>query len=458
MFNNNLILNIFLSVLLFGGLVIVLVVILKKLLSPQKITELRAIVKASNYKQAIKIAKEIISKQSNNFEAHYYLAEAYYNEGKYELALIEYKATDKLGVYNNHVNEIDLREKMAELYTKFDNIEEALKEYVLLHKKYPENFIFSFKIGELFEKKNMRDPAVIHYTKAVTKNPNYIPGLLNLGIILYETKKYADSLKILENVIKRESNNSRAHFYLGLLRKTENNHSGAIKHFDISVRDKDYKVRSLMEKGMILMTQNKFEDAVIELERALKNSENESQTVVLNLRYILAACYEQMRNLTEAISQWEKIYSIKPDFKNVSEKLANYQDLQMDDKMKDFMTATSDEFLDICKMIVAKMNLTILDMNIQSNDGVEFFTLEGNDKFRNVKKKPKLIHIYRKSSPVEDQILRKVNDTMKNKEIIKSVIISASGFTKQSLLFAQERPMELIDKNGLQNTLKSINF
>jgi tetratricopeptide (TPR) repeat protein len=455
---DNLALDVFLAILLFGGLSALLFLVIKKLLSPKKITELRNVIKNSNYKQAIKLAKEIISKEPSNFEAHFYLAEAYYNEGKYELSLIEYKATDKLGSFNNHVNEIDLREKLAELYLRFDNIEEALKEYVLLHQKYPDNFLFSFKIGELFEKKNMRDPAIIHYTKALKRNPGYTPALLNLGIILYDTKRFKEALKLLEGVVRKENNNYRAHLYLGLIKKAESNYSGAIKHFDIAVRDKEWKVRALMEKGMLLMATNKLEDAVIELERALKNSEGESQALILNLRYILAACYEQMRNLTEAISQWEKIYSIKPDFKNVSEKLASYQDLQMDDKMKDFMTATNDEFLDICKKIISNMNLIITDTNIISNEGIEFFTLEGNAKWRNERKKPKLIHIYRKSTPVEDGILRKVHDTMRQKEIIKAVVMTSSGFTKQALAFAQERPIELIDKNGLQNIIKNINF
>jgi tetratricopeptide (TPR) repeat protein len=455
---NNLILNIFLSVLVFGGFSIILFVILRKMLSPKKITALRTLIKSSNYKQAIKLAKEIITKEPNNSEAHYYLAEAYYFEGKLELALIEYKATDKIGVHDKHINEIDLREKLGELYAKFDNIDEAIKEYILLHQKFPDNYLFSFKIAELFEKKGLRDPAIIHYTKSIKRNPNFVPALLNLGIILYDTKKFQEAIKLLEQAVRIENSNFKAHLYLGLLKKADNNPKGAIKHFEIAVRDKDLKVRALMEKGIILMSSNKVEEAVIELERALKNVENESQTLVLNLRYILAICYENLRNITEAIVQWEKIYSVKPDFKNVGEKLASYQDLQMDDKMKDFMTATNDEYLDICKKIVENMNLTITELNIQSNEGIEFFTLEGNVKWRNVKKKPLLIHIYRKNTPVEDAILRKVHDTMRNKEIIKAVVLSASGFTKQALAFAQERPIELFDKNGLQNIIKNINF
>jgi hypothetical protein len=132
--------------------------------------------------------------------------------------------------------------------------------------------------------------------------------------------------------------------------------------------------------------------------------------------------------------------------------------LRMDDKMKDFMTATNDEFLDICKKIVSVMGLNIYETKILSPEGIEFFTLEGNEKWRNTKKKPKLIHIYRKNTPVEEGAIRRLHEVMREKEIIKGVVITASGFSKQAVVFAQERPIELIDKNGLQNILRTTNI
>jgi tetratricopeptide (TPR) repeat protein len=451
-------LRIFLSILLFAGLSVFLFIILRKLLSPKRINSLRLLIKSSNYKGAIKLAREIIAKESNNVEAHFYLAESYYNEGKFELALIEYKATDKLGVYDKHISEYDLRSKLAELYAKFDNIEESLKEYALLHQKNPSDFKVCFNIGELFERKNMREQALVYYNRAYKLNKNYVPLLLNLGILLYETKKNKDALNYLEDVIRLESANYKAHLYLALIYKAENNIKNAIKHLDVSVRDKDLKVRSLMEKGLILMSANKYEESVIELERALKNCENEKSNMILNLRYVLASCYEQLRNLTEAIFHWEKIYAVKPDFKNVSEKLASYQELRMDDKMKDFMTATNEEFIDICKNIIQSMGLVISELKVLSSEGMEFYTLEGDDRWRNTKKKPKLIHIYRRSAPIDESLIRKLHEVMREKEIIKGVIVTASTFSKQAQIFAQERPIELIDKSGLQNILQKTNF
>ncbi|HQJ06500.1 MAG TPA: tetratricopeptide repeat protein, partial [Spirochaetota bacterium] len=97
------VIQIFLGILLIGGGAIFLILLITKVLSPQKTHKLITLVKAGNYKQAIKVAKEIIAKDPNNVEARYYLGESYYNEGRYELALIEYKSSDKIGVYTKNM-------------------------------------------------------------------------------------------------------------------------------------------------------------------------------------------------------------------------------------------------------------------------------------------------------------------------------------------------------------------
>ncbi len=455
--NAMLYMNVFFGVLLFGGLIFVLVLLIKKI-TPKKIGPLKTAARSGNYKEAIRLAKEILQKDPNNIEAHFFLAEAYYNQGKFELALIEYKSADKIGVYTKDINELDLRKKLAELYSRFDNYEESLKEYILLIKKYPNDHILYFNCGEMFQKKGMKEQAYTYYAKSVSLNNRHVPCLINLGILCFEFKKFGESATYLETAVKIDPDNYQAYFYLGLLKKNDKDLKAALKFFENASRGKDYKVKSLMERGVCLILQSKYEDAVIELERALKNADNESQNVVLNIRFVLAQCYETTRNITEAIEQWEKIYSVKPDFKNVSEKLANYQDLRMDDKMKDFMTATNEDFLDISKNIVEKhLNLNITDTKVISSEDIQFYTMEGSDSFRNVKKKPVLVQISRRSSPVDEITLRKLHELMKENNIIKGMVLCSSTFTKLALSFTQERPIELIDKDKLQALFNKIN-
>src|SRR4030043_1645962 len=91
---------IFISVLLFGGLFFGIIYIIKNIISPQKISTLKNYLKEENYKAAVNLAKEIINKNKDNIEAHYYLGEAYYYQIRYELALAEYKIAEKSGLYD----------------------------------------------------------------------------------------------------------------------------------------------------------------------------------------------------------------------------------------------------------------------------------------------------------------------------------------------------------------------
>lgn len=452
--------NIFLVVTISGLVTIFFVFIMKKAFSPNKSGILKNYIKVGNYKQAIKTAKDILAKNSGNFEAHYYLGVAYDNEEKPELALIEYKAADKIGVFTQGINEYDLRDRLAELYIKFGKLEEAMKEYALLLNKNPTDYYINQKMGELFEIKGNKQQAAAYYNKSLSSKKNNPDVILKLAVLLYDFKKYPEAEKLLQTLVKIEPENYRAFFYLGMIYKNQSDFKKSLSYFEKSQKEKEFKVRTLGERGMIYMLMNKFEDAAIEFERAIRNSEGESKSLILNIRYLLASCHESLRNITEAVKQWEIIYSIKPDFKNVSDKLSSYQDLRMDDKMKDFMTATADDFVLICKSIALHYKLNVEEFaNLKNNEGLELYVTDiTTGGWSNMKKKLKVMRIYRQSEPVEERALREIMELFKAKELFKAVIVSASSFSNQAILYAQERPIQLIDKNELQKILKNINF
>lgn len=453
-----LVIEVFLVVLLFGAIAVVIFFVSRNLFSPKKISTLKSYLKNGNYKTAISMAREILKKEPNNIEAHYYLGESYYNLQKYELALVEYKTAEKTGIYTN-IDEKSLRERLADLYVKTNNIDEALKEYILLIKQNPSEFSYYYMAGELFMKKNQSNHAIKYFAHAAKLNRNHAPSLVNIGLILYENKNFSEAKKYLQHSITVDQSNIKAYFYLGLIDASTNDYKAALKNFEKSLRDKELKVRSLVERGKVYMAMGNYTEAIIELERALKNHEApENDNIKLNIKYLLASCYELNRNVTEAIAFWEEIYAINPSFRDVSEKLVTYQDLRMDDRMKDFMTATDSDFIDMAKRMVEHMGLNVLEVDVLTKDSVEIFCLEQDTKWRNVRKKPKIIHISRKTAPIDDSTLRNLHEKMREKGVIRSMVMTASSFTKSALAFAKERPIELIDKNRLQEILKNANI
>jgi tetratricopeptide (TPR) repeat protein len=202
------------------------------------------------------------------------------------------------------------------------------------------------------------------------------------------------------------------------------------------------------------MSQGALDKAVPELERASKQIKDESLPESLYCRYFLAMCYEKTRNLDQAIEQWERIYAKKPNFRDVAEKLSQYQEYRTDDRMKDYLTCGREEFAEMCKAVVTgPMGLSVRDVTEVQN-GVDIIAVEtDSDKWIAAKKMPRLIRFLRVSDNLDDGTVRSLLDQMKKLSIVRGSVVTSSGFTRTALEFAENRSVELLPKDKLQEML-----
>ena len=144
-----------------GVLIVSLIIfIVKNTLIPKKVDVLPRLIKQGKTQQATKVAKQIISKDSKNFIAHYYLGKAYIKENKLELAIIEYRIVNENALFGKEINEIDFRQEYASLLLKYNQTNEALKHYLLLTKLQPNNAENYFNCGQIYEQQNRYDIAL----------------------------------------------------------------------------------------------------------------------------------------------------------------------------------------------------------------------------------------------------------------------------------------------------------
>ena len=103
-------------------------------------------------------------------------------------------------------------------------------------------------------------------------------------------------------------------------------------------------------------------------------------------RYLLAYCYEQARRFDDALSQWEKIQAKKPNLPRRTGQIGRkYQDLRTDDHMKDYLTASDDQFFEICKIMVESMGFSVQEGKAVDS-GCEIIGNETPSKMRNTQK------------------------------------------------------------------------
>ena len=426
--------------------------IIRRLFSPRKVTTIQTFLKQGKISQATRVAKQIIAREPRNPDAHFLLSQAYIEAQKPELALMELKTVNNLGIFTPLCPETPFRKEIARLYAQFHQYDDALKEYLLLVNSEPGVAEHYCHVGDLFEERGRKDKAEMYYQKSVELDPKFAEAYFKLGKIFYLGKKPLEARMALEKAVKYGPDNTSAYFYLGKLLKEGHDYVGALIHLEKAEKDIELKLKVLVERGTCYMSMNNYENATSELDRAIRMAQDDSKSEILYARYFLGVCYEKTRQYELAVEQWEKVYAKRPQFRDVADKLSQYQDLRGDDHIKDFLTATQPRFIEICQEIIAAMKLEVRDISELPN-GCQIMAVEGESKWRGARKMPKIVRIFRVPDIIDDSSVRSLHEVMKKSSVTKGLIITSSSFSRKAYEFAETRPIDLYNREKLRELL-----
>ncbi len=436
------------------GVIMLIIAIAKSLMQPKKLDSITKLIKTGKYSAAEKLAKSIIAKDSRNYLAHYYLGRAYLADKKNELALMEYKVVNSNAIFDSKIPEKDFRKQLSQLYLKFNQPEEALKEFLLLTKLEPSNAENYFNCGKIYENKNRADLALGFYQKAIHFNRRHVQSHAAMGLLLFRSKQYSEAKKEIDLAISLSPETYSSYYYLGKILKENKDYPGAVNAFEKALRDPEFRQRALLERGSCYMMANSVDNALAEFDRAVKAAKDENAPETLYARYFLAACYERNRDIDKAIEQWQIVYQHNHSFRDVSAKLSEYRDLQSNDSLKEYLTCSQDEFLEICKK-AAQAGFSMAPQKIESKKYgcLMICTEQKSDDWMNVRKQLFLLVFSRDTDAIEDSVIRQLLDQSKQTNCTKAIVCASSGFTSSASGFAENRPIELIGKERLETIL-----
>jgi len=439
---------------LFVVIVTVTIVLVKSLVKPQKISSIQKLIKEQKYPQAQKLAKGIIAKNQRDYLAHYWLGKAYLADNKSELAFMEYKTVNENALFNGDIPEIEFRRTMAELYKKFNQPQDALKEYLLLTKLDPTNAENDYNVGQIYESMGKGAMAMGFYQKCITANKKHAKAHSAMGYLLYRSKQYTEAKKEIDTAIHLSPDTYSNYYYMGKILKDNNNFSAALKQFEKAERDPLFKQRALIERGSCYAAVTQFDNAITEYEHAIKISKDEANQETLYARYFLASCYEKTRNIEKAIEQWEKIFSRNRSFRDVATKLSQYKEIEANDNMKEYLTCSAQNFSELCKKIaLSGFNLTCQRIEQTKSGCVMLASDDKKEGWMNQRQQMILVQFFRDTNPVEDSVVRKAADSVKSQNYEKAILISSSEFTRTAMSFAETRPINLVGKLQLETLL-----
>lgn len=427
--------------------------IVRNLVAPKKIARVEQLLKQNKPAAAAKTAKLLLAKDPRNPETHYLLGKAYMMDNKPELALMEYKMVNQIGVFDGSVPEIPFRRQLAELFTRYNQPDEALKEYLLLIQKEPNRAESYFEAGRLFEQRNKATKAVNYYRKAIELKPGLGLAHLALGQILYRAKRFNDAKGFLEKALRYEPEHYEAYYFLGRIQKEAKDYAGALQSFEWAAKSPEFKLKSLIERGTSYMEMNNLERAIAELERAIGLIKDPAQAEALWAHFFVATCYERTRQIERAIEHWEAVYRQKPGFQDVAEKLSQYQDLRQDDIVKDFLTATQEEFREMVTRATTAMGLAVQSIS-DEKDGATVIAVEAKSNWRSTKAMPYLVRFVRVAELIDEATVRDTHEAMRTGNMTRAIVVASSNFSRMAIDFAESRPVDLYNKDKLKALLK----
>lgn len=446
--------SIILIFVLAAAVFLLLFFVVKSVVSPKKIETLQKLIKQGKISSAIKNAKAIIQKDPQNYLAHYYLGKAYLKDKKSELALMELKYVDQHAVFDANLSELEFRQEIAPLYTKFNQPDEALKQYLLLTKLNPRDAENFYNVARIYEAKGKSDAALGFYDKTIKLNKRHVKAHAAMGLLLFRAKQLQEAKKEIDLAISLSPETFSSYYYLGKILKENKDFPGAVKAFEKAQRDSEFRQKALIECGTCYMAGNSIDNAINCFERAISSVKDSEKQETLYARYFLASCYEKTRKIEKAIEQWELIYAKNHSFRDVAAKLSEYKDLQANDSLKEYLTSSEENFLQICKnACIAGIKLEPQQITMQKW-GCQILATEAKDAdWRSIRKQAFLIKFFRETDPLEDFIVRKTLDEIKSQNCSKAFICSSSGFTRSAIAAAENRPCELVNKESLEKLL-----
>ncbi len=418
------------------------------LAGPKKIEEIENLISRGKYKDAIVLLNRMLEKDDRNMKAVYLLGLCHQKTGDYSNAILNYRRCTKIAKYSPDTPEPEVRKRLADSQLSIGNYTEAKNEYLILTQVQPDNYENYYEVGKLFQRGGLQPKAIKFLTQATRLNPAHADSWCALGQAHFQMNNYQEARNALQTATQLAPSDANAHYYLGLTLRFLQDGDGALKALEKALKDEDLKPRVILTRGLVMMDQKSYIQAVAEFQRALKLVDKKSD-MFLQLHYMAAAAAELNRDMHTAIEHWEKLNSIKPDYRDVAQKLKQYSDFRTDDSIKDFMIASGAQFEAVTRKMIENMGFSINQINMNRDTAITALVSETDAMKRANRRFYALFYLQRDLNTVSENQMREFHEQMKERGAQRGVFMTVGEFAPAAIEFAGNRPIELFDSAAI---------
>lgn len=149
-------------------------------------------------------------------DLHFDLGDCLRSIHRYEQALIEYRAADKLGASAGEAYRLSVALRTAKCYEALGRYDDSRKILNQLLEKDPDDTDSLNCLGVVLWKMKQLPEAVFVLERALKLDPSYPQARNNLGIVLYELKRYEEAVGVWKQALSLKKDYPEAHYNMGV--------------------------------------------------------------------------------------------------------------------------------------------------------------------------------------------------------------------------------------------------
>lgn len=259
-------------------------------------------VKLGMLTQGLEHAEMAVKKDAKSVDAKILLAGLLSTLKVYDKALYHYEQVLKLDPSNTEAPMY-----IGAVYAEQKKFDKAAKYFESLAKNddYSTPHIAWYYLGRIRSEQNgkaFEKAAEAAYKKALSLKPQYIEALLALGTLYTKNGNEGKAIDLYKNYQREHGPNSRLAGVLADYYLEQEQYDLAYEQLEVLESQSDDNLNAKLRMALALMSQKKFEMAIVKLKEVLKLVPDSDK-----IRFYLAAVYEEMNKPEEAIDQFNRV-------------------------------------------------------------------------------------------------------------------------------------------------------
>jgi len=383
------------------------------------------------------------------------LAGIAFEEGDFADSYKHYRSLVSLCGANPEIDEFEVNLRLGQSALRVKKPQEAHKHLMVARSLRPDEFEVNFNLGLMAYMQKNHQKASEHFRIAHSQRPDDVATNRYLGHSLFSQQLYSEGIEVLQRVLDFEPEDKKAQFLLAKSYYALKQNDPALEIFTRLRTDPDIGAISALHAGTLNTNAKKFTIALEDFDIGLRH-ENIKQAVFLELKYRLAEVYLKTGELSGALRLWKEISTLQPNYKDVAQKIGQYQEVNTNRFLQTFLLGASSEFISLCRRIAtryyANASTKLVNISLRKGEYADMVAQVRTPQWED----QVLFRFVRSQGSIGELLLRDLYVHAKDIRAPRAVCVTAGTFSEQARGFVEARMIDLVEKDSLFKMLKKL--